>query len=84
MIKYDIFVESLQELTEGEEITVPVRDLTPGTHKYSYKYVRALVSADSGRYPEGLLIRFGRGQEYAKPYSIKVLEFVERIPAKYL
>ncbi|MDA8211066.1 MAG: phenylphosphate carboxylase subunit gamma [Clostridia bacterium] len=84
MIKYDIFVESLQELPEGEEITVPVRDLTPGIHKYSYKYVRALVSADADRYPEGLLIRFGRGQEYGKPYSMKVLEFVERIPAKYL
>ena len=84
MIKYDVFVEDLQELPEGEELTIPVRDLTPGIHKYSYKYVRALVSADSGCYPDGLLIRFGRGQEYGQPYSIKVLEFVERMPAKYL
>jgi len=84
MFNYDVFVENLKELPEGEEVQVAVRDLAPGTHKYAYKFVRALVSADANRYPDRLLIRFSRGQEHSQPYSIKILEVVERIPAKYL
>lgn len=84
MYKYDIFVNSLAEVPEGTELELQVRDLTPGTHKYSQKWVKALVSADADTYPEKLLIRFGRGQRHNQPYSIKVLSEINKIPEKFL
>lgn len=84
MFNYDIFVKSLDELQEGEELELQVRDLTPGTHKYCYKWVKAQVSSNADAYPEKLLIRFGRGQAYDKPYSIQVSGEVNKFPPKYL
>ena len=84
MFKYDTFVNSLEQLPEGQEIELQVRDLTPGIHKYCYKWVHALVSPNSDVYPEKLLIRFGRGQLYERPYSIEVVGEVNKIPSKYL
>lgn len=83
MFKYDIFVNSLDELPEGKELELQVRDLTPGIHKYCYKWVNACVSPDADTYSEKLLIRFGRGQAYDKPYSIKVSGEINKIPQKY-
>ena len=84
MYKYDIFIDSLEEVPEGTELEFQVRDVTPGIHKYCQKWVRALVSADPNAYPEKLLIRFGRGQEHNQPYSIKVLNEINKIPEKFL
>jgi phenylphosphate carboxylase gamma subunit len=82
MARYDTFVNSLADLPEGEA-TLLVRDLSPGKHKYCYKCVRALVSADPGRHPDQLAIRFARGQLHPRSYSLQILEEVPRIPAKY-
>lgn len=84
MYTYDIFVKSIDELTEGEELELQVRDLTPGIHKYSYKWVKAQVSSNADTYSAKLLIRFGRGQAYEKPYSIQVSGEVNKFPPKYL
>lgn len=84
MFNYDIFVNSLDELPEGQELELQVRDLTPGIHKYAYKWVKAHVSANPDTYPQKLQIRFGRGQAYEKPYSIQVSGEVNKFPAKYL
>lgn len=84
MYKYDIFVNSLAELPEGTDLEFQVRDLTPGIYKYSQKWVKALVSADANAYPEKLLIRFGRGKEHNQPYSIKILEEINKIPPQFL
>ena len=84
MYNYDIFVKSLDELVEGEEVELQVRDLTPGTHKYCYKWVKARVSSSADTYAQKLLIRFGRGQAHDKPYSIQVSGEINKIPAKYL
>ncbi len=83
MFHYDVFVNNLADLPEGQEVQQAVRDLTPGTHKYRYQNVVALVSADAGKYEHRLQVRFGRGQTYADPYSIKILREVERIPERW-
>lgn len=84
MAKYDTFVNSLADLPEQKEVNLLIRDLSPGRYKYCYKYVRALVSSDPGRYPDELEIRFSRGQLHPQSYSLQILEEVPRIPAKYL
>ena len=83
MASYDTFVNSLGELREQEELTLLVRDLTPGRHKYFYKQVRALVSSDPKKYPDELQIRYPKGQLAPQVYSIQVLEVVPLIPERY-
>ena len=84
MFKYDVFVNSLDQLPEGKELEFQVRDLTPGIHRYSQKWVKCLVSPDADAYSEKLMIRFGQGQPHDKPYSIKVLGEINKIPEKFL
>ncbi len=84
MFNYDVFVNSLAELPEEKEVQLALRDLAAGTHKYCYKNVSALVSADQDKYDHKLQIRFGRGQVHELPYSIKILKTVERIPERWL
>ena len=84
MFNYDIFVNNLEDLPENQELEIEVRDLTPGIHKYCFKWVKAHVSADAEKYPQKLQIRFGRGQAYEKPYSIQVSGEVNKFPEKYL
>lgn len=84
MFNYDIFIKNLDELQEGQEMELQVRDLTPGTHKYCYKWVKAKVSPNPETYAEKLQIRFGRGQAHNMPYSIKVTGEVSKFPEKYL
>ncbi len=83
MLHYDVFVNSLADLPEDKELQLALRDLTPGKYKYCYKNVKALVSPDPKKYEQGLQVRFGRGQIHPAPYSIKVLEQVERIPERW-
>lgn len=73
MFNYDIFVDTLDELIEDKEMKLRIRNLKPGTHKYSYKFVRARVSS-SDKYPDMLQIRFGRGQAHPKAYSIEIIK----------
>lgn len=84
MFHYDVFVNSLADLPEEKEVQLAIRDLTAGTHKYCYQNVSALVSADHDKYEHKLQIRFGRGQVYENPYSIKIIKTVERIPERWL
>ena len=83
MFRYDVFIEKLTDLPDGQEVKLAIRDLTPGTHKYCYSNVKALVSPDAEKYEHRLQVRFGRGQTHPAPYSIKILEQVERIPERW-
>lgn len=83
MAHYDTFIAQPGALPEDQEILLPVRDLTPGTHKYQYKYVRCIVSSNPEVHPQQLAIRYGRGQLAPETYSIRVIEEVQRVPAKY-
>jgi len=80
---YDVFVNKLADLIEGQEMELSLRDLTPGTHKYCYRNVLAKASSDPEMFEDKLLIRFGRGQACARPYSIKILRDMEKIPEQW-
>ena len=84
MAEYDtFFLIDLDEVPQDVEQEMVVRDLTPGRAKYCCRCVRALVSSDPDRYPERLWPRLGRGQWVGKPWSLKIVEHVDKIPPEW-
>ena len=73
--EYLIFVETLEELPEGQEVKLYVKDLTPGVEKYDTRYVSAIVSSTPGNLPgaDTLWIRFSMGVLHPKPWAIKII-----------
>ncbi len=84
MSQWEVFVNDVSELAEDRELELTVRTLEPGIHKYTYRRVRAKVSAATETYPDQLQVRLGRGQLSPRRFSMHVLAEVPRIPAKYL
>jgi len=81
--EYDTFVlGDLALVPEGQEMELVVRDLTPADRRYKYRsaYVTALVSKSESKYPDRLWIRLGRGQLQEKPWSIKILKELNKLP----
>ena len=74
--EYDTFVYSLDELPEGKECRIAIRDLAPGKYKYGTRYVKALVSSSAEKLPDGdtLWVRSELGRLYQQPWKIKVIE----------
>ena len=74
--EYDTFVNSLDELPEGQECRIVIRDLAPGRRKYNSIYVEALVSSSAEKLPEGdtLWIRSLLGQIHPQPWRIRIIE----------
>ncbi len=70
--EYDTFVGSLDDLKEGKEMELIVRDL----ETYEQLKVKAVVSRSREKLPDGnlLKIRFSRGVPYDEPWTIKILE----------
>lgn len=83
MNQWEVFVMDMGELAEGKDIEISIRTLNPGKHKYTYKHVRAQVSSTLDKFPDQLQVRMGRGQLSATRFSIKVIEEIQRMPAKY-
>jgi len=84
MNQWEVFVMDMSELAEGKDIELSIRTLNPGLQKYTYKRVKAQVSSSLDKFSDQLQVRLGRGQLSAARYSIKVIEEIQRIPAKYL
>jgi phenylphosphate carboxylase gamma subunit len=80
---WEVFVMDMSELAEGKEIELSIRTLNQGIQKYTYKRVRCQVSAEQGKYSDSLQVRMGRGQLSPAKFSIKVIEEIRRLPAKY-
>ena len=83
MNHWEVFVMDMSELAEGKDIELSIRTLNPGLQKYTYKRVRAQVSASLDKFADQLQVRLGRGQLSPAKYSIKVIEEIQRLPAKY-
>ncbi len=83
MNQWEVFVMDMAELAEGKDLALSIRTLNPGRHKYTYKHVRCMVSADLDKHPDRLQVRMGRGQLSAAKFSIQVIEEIRRLPAKY-
>jgi len=83
MKEYDTFILiDLAMVPEEKETEMIVRDLTPADRRYKYRsaYVTALVSKSESKYPDRLWIRLGKGQLQEKPWSIKVLKELNKVP----
>ena len=81
--EYDTFIlTDPASVPEEHEMELIVRDLTPGDRRYKYRstYVTALVSKSESKYPDRLWIRLGRGQLQEKPWSIKILKELNKLP----
>ncbi len=84
MNQWEVFVTDVAELAEGTDLELTIRTLNPGVQKYTYKRVRAQVSSAPDKFGDQLQVRLGRGQLSNARFSIKVIEEVQRCPAKYL
>lgn len=83
MSQWEVFVSDLAELPEGKDLELTIRTLDAGIHKYTYKRAKVRVSSQLDAHPDALQVRYGRGQLAPQRFSIRVLEEVERLPAKY-
>jgi hypothetical protein len=74
--EYDTFVNNIEDIAEEQELTLIIRDLTPGNGKYSHRRMKAIVSSSPDRLPEGdiLWIRFRMGILHTHPWAIKITE----------
>ena len=74
--EYQIFIPDIKDLIENQEVTVTIKDLTPGPRKYNTMIVKAILSSDSGQLPEGdiLWVRSWTGVLYLQPWVIKIIE----------
>ena len=81
--EYDTFIlTDLTSVPEDQEMELIVRDLTPADRRYKYRsaYVTALVSKSESKYPDRLWIRLGKGQLQEKPWSVKILKELNKVP----
>ena len=83
MNKWEVFVMDMSELAEGKDIELSIRTLNAGLHKYTYKRAKVRLSKTLDELPDQLQVRFGRGQLAPQRFSIRVIEEVQRLPAKY-
>ena len=72
MTEYDTFVKKLEELPQGKEIELHVRDLTPGRNKYLVRRVKGVVSSEPLDKGETLWLRFHTGYRHPQPWGIKI------------
>lgn len=84
MNQWEVFVMDLAELPEGTELELSVRTLNPGLKKYTYQRVKAELSSALDKFADRLQVRFGRGQLSSQQFSIRIIEPLQRMPAKYL
>ena len=83
MSQWEVYVADLSELPEGRDLELTIRTLEPGIHKYTYKRTKVRLSKTLDELPDQLQVRFGRGQLAPQRFSIRVIEEVQRLPAKY-
>lgn len=72
--EFETFVRRIEDLREGEETPLVIRDLAQGHKKYGARYVRATLSKDLKKFPEGdiLWVRSTVGNKYPSPYALKI------------
>lgn len=70
------FVRSIEDLPEGKEAKLLIKDLTPGQRKYDGRYVKAILSRNPEQFEQGdkLWIRSKTGYLYPKAWAIRIIE----------
>jgi hypothetical protein len=76
--EYDTFVDKPEDLPEGEEVLIVIRELAPDNprKKYLSRYVKAKVSKEPEKVPDWdiLRLRSTRGLWYPQVMAIKITE----------
>ncbi len=77
--QYSTMVEKCDDLPDGGEIELFIKDLTPGPRKYDTKKVLAKIMSSPEKLPEGdiLWLRTKIGKKLEKPWAIKILKHFE-------
>lgn len=79
--EYDTFILSDPAAMPGEQqMELIIRDLNPSDRRYKYRsfFAKANISKSKSRYPDLLWIRLGKGQLQADPWSIEILEMINK------
>ena len=73
--EWETFIRQPEDLAEGAEIPLIIRDLAPGRTKYRLRHVVALVSRHPGTLSnnETLWVRTTVGVRLEQPWRIKIL-----------
>ena len=73
--EYVTFVRRMSDLGEGKQVLF-IKDLTAGPRKYDTKLVRAELSRNADKLPDGdlLRIRSETGYLHPEPWAMKILE----------
>ena len=73
-MEYVTFTPDIKDLVENQEITITIKNLTPGCQKYDARNVKAILSSDPRRLPEGdaLHVRSWIGVLYPQTWAIKI------------
>jgi phenylphosphate carboxylase gamma subunit len=83
MNQWEVFVMDMKRAGRGQGSGAVDPHAESGHHKYTYKHVKCQVSSNLDQHPDRLQVRMGRGQLSAAKFSIKVIEEIQRMPAKY-
>ena len=80
--EYEVFVESIEEeLPEGQEVQLTIKDLAPGPRKYENRIVKAIVYSSPNKLPDGdiLRVRSWTGRLYPQPKVMKIVKEVGEV-----
>jgi hypothetical protein len=84
MAEYDTFIlTDLKDAVLDTEQEMTIRDLTPGRAKYCCRCVRAKISNDPDKYADRLWPLLGRGQWVGQPWSIQIVQHIDKIPEQW-
>lgn len=74
--EYQTFFRYPEDITDGQEVEIVIKDLTPGTRKYDSSRVKAIIrKSDKQRSDENkLLVRSEVGVLLPQVWSIKIIE----------
>ena len=79
--EFDTFLLTDPDLmAEGEERELILRDLSPEDRRRKYRsfFAKAQISKSESKYPDLLRIRLGRGQLLEEPWSVKIIEEIDK------
>ncbi len=77
--EYSTTVDKFDDLPDGGEMEMLIRDLSPGPRKYDARRVLAKVASSPDRLPDSdvLWLRSMVGNKLEKPWAIKILKRLE-------
>ncbi len=75
--QYMALIENPEAITAAKELTLTIRDLMPGRHKYEAYHVLATVSPIPVPDADVLIVRHGNGRLLPHPWSIQIIKELE-------